>query len=252
MIDKLTEIIERRLAQVNQKITRAALSSGRSPSEISLLVVSKSQPIEVIEAAISAGVRRFGENYPEETLSKLIELKSQVEIEWHMIGHLQSRKARIVTEHFQMLHSLDSYPLAEKLDRLLAESGKKMPALLEFNVGGEESKFGWAAWDETRWKELLPELSRILVMEHLHITGLMTMPPLSEDVEESRPFFQKLHALRDFLAASFPGTKLTELSMGTSADFEIAIEEGATMIRVGRAILGDRPPKNTEVRYQDR
>ncbi len=244
MIDELTGKIEQQLAQVNQRIARAALSSGRSPGEISLLVVSKSQPVEVIEAAIAAGVRKFGENYPEETLLKLVELKSQAQIEWHMIGHLQSRKARIVAEHFQMLHSLDSYPLAEKLDRLLAESGKKLPALLEFNVGGEESKFGWPAWDETRWKELLPELSKILAMEHLQIAGLMTMPPLSEDIEESRPFFQKLRALRDYLSASFPGSNFTELSMGTSADFEIAIEEGATMIRVGRAILGDRPPKN--------
>jgi pyridoxal phosphate enzyme (YggS family) len=244
MIDALTGKIEQQLAQVNQRIARAALSSGRSPGEISLLVVSKSQPVEVIQAAITAGVRKFGENYPEETLSKLVELKSQAEIEWHMIGHLQSRKARIVAEHFQMLHSLDSYPLAQKLDRLLAESGKKMPALLEFNVGGEASKFGWPAWDETRWKELLPELSKILVMEHLQIAGLMTMPPLSEDIEESRPFFQKLRALREFLSVSFPGMNFTELSMGTSADFEIAIEEGATMIRVGRAILGDRPQKN--------
>ncbi len=213
-------------------IARAALSSGRAPGEISLLVVSKSQPVEVIEAAISAGVSRFGENYPEETLAKLVELKSQAKIEWHMIGHLQSCKARIVVEHFQMLHSLDSYPLAEKLERLLAESGKKLPALLEFNVGGEESKFGWPAWDETRWEELLPELSKILAMQHLKIAGLMTMPPLSEDIEESRPFFKKLRALSEYLSSSFPGTNFTELSMGTSADFEIAIQEGATMVRV--------------------
>jgi len=114
---------------------------------------------------------------------------------------------------------------------------------LEFNVGGEASKFGWPAWDETRWEELLPELSKILGMQHLQVAGLMTMPPMSEDVEESRPYFQKLRRLRDYLSFSFPEAKFSQLSMGTSADFEIAIEEGATMIRVGRAILGDRPPK---------
>jgi PLP dependent protein len=244
MMNDLTGMIEQRLDQVKQGIARAALSRGRSPGEISLIVVSKSQPVEVITAAISAGVRRFGENYPEETLSKIVELNSPAAIEWHMIGHLQSRKARIVTEHFKMLHSLDSFQLAEKLDRLLAESGKKMPALLEFNVGGEDSKFGWPAWDETRWAELLPDLSKILAMEHLQISGLMTMPPLTENLEESRPFFQKLLKLRDYLSSSFESTQFAELSMGTSADFEIAIEEGATMVRVGRAILGDRPPKN--------
>jgi PLP dependent protein len=244
MMDELTGSIEQRLAQVNQRIEKAALLGGRSPAGITLLVVSKSQPVEVIQAAISAGIKRFGENYPEETLAKMMNLPGQAGIEWHMIGHLQSRKARIVAEHFQMLHSLDSFQLAEKMDRLLAESGKKMPALLEFNVGGEASKFGWPAWDQTRWEELLPELSKILGMQYLQITGLMTMPPLSEDVEESRPFFQKLRRLRDYLTASFTEAKFSELSMGTSADFEIAIEEGATMIRVGRAILGDRPPKN--------
>jgi PLP dependent protein len=244
MIDELTGIIEQRLNQINQKIEKAAASSGRSADEISLLVVSKSQPVEVIEAAISAGVRRFGENYPEETLSKIVELHTQAEIEWHMIGHLQRRKARMVADHFHMLHSLDSFQLAEKLERILAESGKSMPVLLEFNVGGEESKFGWPAWDKNKWEALLPELSKILAMGHLHVSGLMTMPPLSENIEESRPYFKKLRSLKDFLSSAFPEAKFSELSMGTSVDFEVAIQEGATMIRVGRAILGDRPPKN--------
>jgi hypothetical protein len=244
MIDELTGMIEQRLAQVKKRISKAAFSCGRSPDEISLIVVSKSQPVEVIEAAISIGINRFGENYPEETLAKILALRSQAEIEWHMIGHLQSRKARIVVDKFQMLHSLDSFTLAEKLDRLLAESGKKMPALLEFNVGGEESKFGWPAWDEQKWEALLPEISRVLALEHLQISGLMTMPPLIEEIDKTRPFFKKLFDLREYLASSFPEAKFSELSMGTSADFEIAIKEGATMIRVGQAILGSRPPKN--------
>jgi pyridoxal phosphate enzyme (YggS family) len=243
MIDELTGSITQRLDQVKMRMAKAAISCGRSLDEISLVVVSKFQPVDVIEAAISAGIKRFGENYPEETLAKIQQLNLQTEVEWHMIGHLQSRKARIVVDKFSMLHSLDSFSLAEKLDRLLAESGKKMPALLEFNVGGEESKYGWPAWNETRWPELVPELSKILVMEHLQISGLMTMPPLIEDVEKTRPFFQKLRRLQEYLSVSFPGAHFTQLSMGTSADFEIAIEEGATMIRIGTAILGARPRK---------
>ena len=132
MIDEITGIIGQRLDQIRKRISRAALSCGKSPDEIALVVVSKSQPVEVIEAAISVGIRRFGENYPEETLSKILQLQDQPEIEWHMIGHLQSRKARIVVENFHMLHSLDSTQLAEKVDNLLAESGKKMLSLLEF------------------------------------------------------------------------------------------------------------------------
>ncbi len=241
MMDELTGIIGQQLDQIRKRIARAAHSCGRSPDEITLVVVSKSQPIGVIEAAISAGIRRFGENYPEEALSKILQLPGQPEIEWHMIGHLQSRKARIVVENFQMLHSLDSFQLAEKLDNLLAVSGKKMPSLLEFNVGGEESKFGWPAWDEMGWKELLPEISKILTLQHLQFCGLMTMPPLVDDEKKARSFFRKLRDLRDYLSISFPQANFNMLSMGTSADFEIAIEEGATIIRVGQAILGSRP-----------
>ena len=240
MIEGLTGIIGQRVDQIHKRIGRAAHSCGKSPDEITLVVVSKSQPAEVIETAILAGIRRFGENYPEETLAKIQQLSGAAEIEWHMIGHLQSRKARIVVENFQMLHSLDSLPLAEKLDRLLAESGKKLPALLEFNVGGEQSKSGWPAAEEDRWEELLPEISSIMAMKNLQISGLMTMPPLNDDVEVTRPFFAKLRKLKDFLATAFPQAHLTEMSMGTSADFEIAIEEGATMIRIGQAILGLR------------
>jgi pyridoxal phosphate enzyme (YggS family) len=240
MIDELTRIIGQRLDQIRKRISSAALSCGKSPDEIALVVVTKSHPVEVIEAAISVGIRRFGENYPEEALSKILQLQRQPEIEWHMIGHLQSRKARIVVENFYMLHSLDSTQLAEKLENLLAESGKKMPSLLEFNVGGEESKFGWPAWEEKRWNELLPEISKILTFKHLQISGLMTMPPLTDDEQKARSFFKKLRNLRDYLSISFPKANFEMLSMGTSADFEIAIEEGATMIRVGQAILGSR------------
>ncbi len=243
MIDELTSIIAERLNKIQQRVAKAAQASGRTSDEVTLVVVSKTQPVDVIEAAIAAGVRCFGENYPEEALEKIERLQGQAEIQWHMIGHLQSRKAKIVADHFAMLHSLDSFSLAEKLDRLLAERGKSLACLLEFNVGEEESKFGWPAWDEGEWDELLPEISRILSLGHLKISGLMTMPPLMEDVENSRPYFRELRKLSEFLSTAFPGGNFRELSMGTSADFDIAIEEGATMVRIGQAILGARPPK---------
>jgi len=161
-------------------------------------------------------------------------------IEWHMIGHLQSRKARLVCDHFQRLHSLDSLHLAIKLNTLLMEENKVLPAFLEFNVGGEESKSGWPAWDEGSWGTLIPELKQLLELSQLHIEGLMTMPPLSDDTTLARSYFQKLRRLSFFLTDKLPELHLSELSMGTSADFDIAVEEGATFVRIGQAILGPR------------
>jgi uncharacterized pyridoxal phosphate-containing UPF0001 family protein len=139
-----------------------------------------------------------------------------------------------------MLHSLDSLKLAQRLDRFCAESGRSLTVLLEFNVSGEESKSGFPAWDEDCWTDLLPEIERILALPHLWPRGLMTMPPYFEDPEQSRPYFQKLRRLQAFLAQRLPQTDWSELSMGTSADFPVAVQEGATYVRVGQAILGLR------------
>jgi PLP dependent protein len=222
------------------QIASAARKSSRLPHEIRLVVVTKTQPVEVVQAAIEAGVRILGENYPEEGVMKIQSLAGQSGVEWHMIGHVQSRKARIVADHFALLHSLDSLKLALRLDRFAAERGHLLPTLLEFNVGGEESKSGWDAADPSRWEGLLPDVSSILELSSLRVRGLMTMPPLGTDPEDSRRYFLRLRGLREYLASQFPQAEWRELSMGTSADYPVAVEEGATLVRVGTAIVGAR------------
>jgi hypothetical protein len=244
MEDSQYHTIARNYERVRDEIARAARDSGRPAESVRLLVVTKAQPAGKIRAAYQAGARFFGENYPEETLTKLPELADLAGAEWHMIGHLQSRKAKIVADHFHLLQSLDSFGLAEKLNRLLGERGRVLPVLLEVNVSGEESKFGLPAWDEARWDALLSVIEQICSLGHLRIHGLMTMPPLYADPEQTRPYFQKNRRLRDYLAARFPLQSWQEISMGTSADFRVAVEEGATIVRVGTAVMGQRPPRD--------
>lgn len=241
--DLVASIRERYLLTLDQ-IATAARRSGRSPDEIRLVVVTKSQPLEVVQAAIEAGVRILGENYPEEGVTKIQSLPRQTGVEWHMIGHVQSRKARLVAEHFALLHSLDSLKLAGRLDRFAAEQNRVLPVLLEFNVGGEESKAGWDASDDSRWDAFLPDVRAILDLPNLRVHGLMTMPPLETDPDDARRFFQRLRLLRDHLASAFPQADWRELSMGTSADYPVAVEEGATLVRVGTAIVGARRYKS--------
>lgn len=235
----LTEKIRTNLLAVNEKIDSAAASSGRKASDVQLVVVSKGQPIEVIQAAVEAGVRDFGENYPEESVPKIQSFPAE-SLTWHMIGHLQSRKTHLVCEYFQWMHSLDSFRLAEKLERHLAVMNQTLPVLLEINVGGEESKSGWLAPDESYWPSLRDEIGQILQLPHLDVRGLMTMPPLTTAPVEARNYFKKLVKLQEYLRSQFPDASWKELSMGTSSDFETAVEEGATFIRIGTAILGPR------------
>ena len=242
MTDLVAAIRERYLRTLEQ-IANAARKVQREPDEIRLVVVTKSQPLEVVQAAIEAGVKILGENYPEEGVMKIQSLAQQSGVEWHMIGHVQSRKARLVAEHFALLHSLDSLKLAQRLDHLAAEQNRVLPVLLEFNVGGEESKSGWNASDSSTWNLLLPEIKSVLDLTSLRVHGLMTMPPLETDPQDSRRFFQSLRRLRDHLALTFPQADWQELSMGTSTDYPVAVEEGATLVRVGTAIVGARWPK---------
>jgi len=243
MSDLVTSIRERYEYTLGQ-IANAARKSNRDPNEIRLVVVTKSQPVEIAQAAIEAGARILGENYPEEGVTKIQSIAPQSGVEWHMIGHVQSRKARLVADHFALLHSLDSLKLAHRLNRFASESNRALPVLLEFNVGGEESKSGWDASDESNWNALLPELADLLDLPNLRVHGLMTMPPLETDPEDSRRFFLRLRLLRDHLATQFPQADWRELSMGTSADYAVAVEEGATLVRVGTAIVGARKTKS--------
>ncbi|GAB4448950.1 MAG: YggS family pyridoxal phosphate-dependent enzyme [Anaerolineales bacterium] len=244
MTSDLVAAIRERYHFTLEQIAAAARRSGRAPEEVRLVVVTKSQPLEVVQAAIQAGVRILGENYPEEGVTKIQSLPPQSGVEWHMIGHVQSRKARIVAEHFALLHSLDSLKLAQRLDRFAAEQNRILPVLLEFNVGGEATKSGWDASDETLWSVFLPDVAAILDLPNLRVHGLMTMPPLETDPNDARRFFQRLRRLRDHLASRFPQADWRELSMGTSADYPVAVEEGATLVRVGTAIVGARKPKS--------
>ena len=238
----LVDGIRERYLRVIDQIGTAAQAAGRAPDSIRLVVVTKTHPLETVRAALEAGVRDLGENYAEEAVAKInaIGPPETTGVRWHMIGHVQSRKAGLVAAHFDMLHALDSLKLARRLDRFAGEAGRKLPVLLEVNLSGEESKFGYPAWDQSQWPALLPELEQLVPLLNLEIRGLMTMPPFAETDEASRPFFRRMRSLQAYLDQHFPQVMWRELSMGTSADFVVAVEEGATLVRVGTAILGSR------------
>lgn len=244
-MNSLTSSIRERYQHTLKRIAAAETRAGRAPGATRLVAVTKTQPVETIRAALEAGIKILGENYPEEAVDKIAAIGASG-VEWHMIGHVQSRKAELIPANFALMHSLDSLKLATRLNRFATETGYKLPVLLEFNVGEEESKFGWVASAEANWPSLLPEVNMVLKLDYLKVRGLMTMPPLYDDPERTRPYFQKLRRLREFLAQNFPVSDWSELSMGTSADFEAAVEEGATLVRVGTAIVGPRPPKYLE------
>lgn len=235
------EDIARNYQAVQQRIASAAARADRDPASVRLVVVTKGQPLTVVSAVTAAGASILGENYADEGMQKIEALGSGTAVEWHMIGHVQSRKADLVARHFDLVHSLDSVRLATRLDRAAEAVGRVQPVLLEFNVAGESTKSGWLAAHETRWKELLADLRAILALPHLRVCGVMALPPLGDHPEDSRRYFRQLMRLRDYLSKEFHPTAFFEVSLGTSFDFEIAVEEGATLVRVGTAIVGPRP-----------
>jgi len=239
-MEELIQRIQVRYEDVLERISRAAHEVGRDPDSIRVVVVTKTKPVEIARAAIEAGAVILGENYPEEGVMKIQSLTAQSGVEWHMIGHVQSRKARMVAENFDLLHSLDSLKLARKLDRSAAEAGRVLPVLLEVNVGGEASKFGWVLRDQAEWSQIYSPVEAILDLPNIRINGLMTMPPWEIDPEDARTYFQKLNQLRDHLAGRYPRADWDELSMGTSSDYEVAVQEGSTLVRIGTAIVGPR------------
>jgi len=193
----------------------------------------------VAQAVVAAGARFLGENYPAEGADK-VALIADENIEWHMIGHIQSRKAKLVCENYTWVHSVDRMKIANRLNRFAQERNRQIPILLECNVSGEASKHGWSAWEQNHWLELAETLNSLFDLDHLQVQGLMTMPPFTSDPEMARPFFQRLRRLQSFFAGQFPQVNWDQLSMGMSNDFEIAVQEGATMVRVGTAIVGQR------------
>lgn len=231
------------IADVREKIASAAARANRSADEITLVAVSKTMPIELIQAAIAAGLMDFGENRVEEAESKIALLKSPKPPRWHMIGHVQSRKVKNIVPLFDVLHSVERLKIAQKLSEHASEAGKLMPIFLEINIAGEEAKDGFNAVD---WQKkpavkasLFEELQQLFALPSLDIRGLMTMAPYYDEAEATRPVFAELAALREALRQEFK-LPLPDLSMGMTNDYAIAIEEGATIVRIGRAIFGER------------
>ena len=230
----MSEIGER-LAQVQARTAAAARRVGRDPASITLVAVSKTVTPDRIKEAVAAGVAVLGENRVQEAQDKLQTLGRLAQ--WHLVGHLQTNKAKLAVQLFDLIHSLDSLKLARELDRHARALGKRAPCLVEVNQGGELTKSGLSE------AAALPFLREAAALTGIEILGLMSVPPFLENPEDVRPFFRRLRALRDEAAAAgIPGLRLDHLSMGMSHDFEVAIEEGATMVRVGTAIFGPRPP----------
>jgi PLP dependent protein len=223
---------------VRERISRAARHAGRNPDSVTLMAVSKVVEPERIRQAYQAGIRIFGENRVQEFAEKAPTLTDLAAAEWHLIGHLQSNKARKAAELFQGIDSVDSLRLAQKLDQAAQQTEKILPILIEINVGGEENKTGIGA-NSSELQELLQGAQRL---ERLQIHGLMTIPPYTEDSHGARQYFRMLRELRDSIAGRrLSGIRMDVLSMGMSHDFEVAIEEGSTCVRVGTAIFGERP-----------
>jgi PLP dependent protein len=223
--------ISENLAHVLSAISDAARQAGRSPDSVRLIAVSKTHPVEVIQEAIEAGQLTFGENRVQEAQPKISALPAK--LHWHLIGHLQSNKARLALPLFELIHGVDSLELLAHINSVAGDLGLFPRVLLQVNVAAEASKFGFAPG------KLLDLVEEIVKFDRVQIDGLMTIPPLAPAAEHSRRYFVTLRELRDRLAAEFR-FPLPELSMGMSNDFRVAVEEGATMVRVGTSVFGER------------
>src|SRR5437016_9840695 len=219
------------LARVREQLAEAAAKNGRDPGEIELVAITKTHPAEKVREAIEAGQTLFGESRVQEARVKIPELSSAMR--WHFVGHLQKNKIRHALPLFEMIHSVDSLALAQDMNRVANEEGLHPRVLLEVNMAGEGSKFGFSS------QKLRDEMEELLALPRLSILGLMTIPPLAEEAEESRKYFVQLRELRDRLQTEFR-VDLAQLSMGMTQDFPVAIEEGATLVRVGTAIFRER------------
>jgi len=227
------------IALVRKRMNAAAMRAGRNIDDVTLMAVSKTVPPELIRAAYLAGVRVFGENRVQEFAEKVDALRDLSDAQWHMIGHLQTNKAAKAAELFAAIDSIDSLRLAQKLNFAAQQAGERLEVLVEINVGGEAAKTGVAPQSQ----ELEKILEAAHSLDHLEIHGLMTIPPLTNDPQEARPYFRKLRQLQKQISARrLPEVSINVLSMGMSHDFEIAIEEGSTCVRVGTAIFGERKP----------
>jgi hypothetical protein len=234
------EALHANLRRVRERIAAAARQAGRNPDEVKLVLVTKSHSANLIEEMLELGITAIGESYLEEARAKQAALAAFPDVEWHMIGHVQSRKAADVATHFDWMHSLGRLKVARKLDAAAQAAGKRLPVLLQVNVSGEDSKFGLPLPAPVAWREWQPELEAILQLAHIEVRGLMSMAPHVGDPAEARPYFDRTRQLADRLRDAYPDQRWSELSMGMSNDFEAAVLEGATLLRIGSAILGPR------------
>lgn len=226
-------MVTENLKEVEERICTACEKSGRDRSEVTLIAVSKTKPVSMIEEAYSSGIRQFGENKPQELRDKYEELPK--DIHWHMIGHLQRNKVKYVVGHAALIHSVDSIRLAQAIDQEAEKKGIIMPVLVEVNVAEEESKFGVTVAD---CEEFICSIAKL---EHISVQGLMTIAPFVENAEDNRKYFAKLRELSvDIEAKNIDNVSMCNLSMGMTGDYQVAIEEGATMVRVGTGIFGHR------------
>ena len=229
--------MEENVAEIKDRIRAACLRAGRDPSDVRLVGVTKTVPVERIREGVRAGIVILGENYIQEARTK-IEALSDLDVSWHFIGHLQSNKAKIAVELFSMIHSLDRESLAVELDRQAGRKGIRLPVLIQVNLGNEITKSGVSL------EELLAFFQKIDGCENLAVRGLMALPPWFDEPERSRPHFRRLRELLGLLRENSPHPEeLTELSMGMSGDFEVAVEEGATFVRIGTSLFGSRPAR---------
>lgn len=231
-------LLRTNLERVHERIAAAAARAGRSPAEVTLVAVTKTYPPAVVAAAYELGVRDIGENRVEEALAKQAGLPR--DLRWHMIGHIQRRKARDVVGNFHLVHSADSVRLAEELDRRARRASVAVDILLEVNVSREESKYGFPAASAAEIDGFVEAAAAVAALPALRVRGLMTMAPLVTDPEATRPVFAAVRMLRERLQRDLPGYDWALLSMGMTNDFEVAVEEGATHVRIGTAIFGER------------
>lgn len=234
----MDETIADNLASVRRRVADACARSGRMAEQVTLIAVTKTTPPESVRAAHALGLCDFGENRVQEARTKL-PLLADLPVRWHMIGHLQSNKAGQAAQMFHCIHSVDSVSIAEHLSRRVAEGAQPLPVLIEVNVGDEPGKTGFAA-GATEQAAFFAAIERILSLPALDVQGLMTVAPIVPSPDDVRPFFRRLAALRRQAQQRWPDHSWRHLSMGMTDDFEVAIEEGATMIRLGRAIFGQR------------
>jgi pyridoxal phosphate enzyme (YggS family) len=229
----MSALLKEQIDIIRQRIAEAARASGRPASAVRLMAVSKTVDDRRIMQAIDAGVDMIGENYVQEARRK-IELMGK-SVEWHLIGHLQTNKAKYAVRLFDMIHSLDRIELAHELDKRSRMAGVVTKVLVEVNISGEETKRG------VPHRDALPLILEVSALENISVQGLMTMPPWFDDPEEARPFFVALRELKERVEAkNFPRVRMQELSMGMSQDYQVAVEEGATIVRIGRSIFGER------------